>query len=159
MRKWILTALLAATVAPIAVAPASAQSRAEVRDSYRDLQHEKRQLDRAYREGDRRDIRREQRDVREARQEYRGDLRDYRRSHPRVYSRGAWRAPFPYRQWNRGARLNRSYYAPRYYINNPRYYRLPAPGRNMRWVRHYDDVLLVNIRTGAIVDVHRGFFF
>lgn len=161
MRTWILTALLAATAAPLATIPtvASAQSRAEVRDSYRDLQHERRDLDRAYRDGDRREIRHEQRDVRRAREEYRGDLRDYRRSHPRVYARGNWNAPFRYQRWDRGARLRPTYYAPRYFIGNPGTYRLPAPGRNMRWVRHYDDALLVNVRSGVVIDVYRGFFF
>ena len=63
MRKIITAALIAATAIPVAAMPeiASAQSRREVRESYRDLKEERRDLRRAYRYGDRRDIKREHR--------------------------------------------------------------------------------------------------
>ena len=51
------------------------------------------------------------------------------------------------------------YYSPRYIVADPWRYRLPRANGNLRWVRHYDDVLLVNIRTGRIVDVIRGFYW
>lgn len=161
MRNRIFTTLLVATIIPAAAMPsiAAAQSAAEVRSSQRHLQEERRDLRQAERRGDPRQVREERRDVRHARQNYRDDVRDYRRSHPKVYARGTWRAPFRYHPWKPGVSIGRSYFAPRYYIANPAYYRLPAPGRNMRWIRHYDDVVLVNIRTGMVVDVYRGFFF
>tara|TARA_R110000782_G_scaffold78276_3_gene155007 strand:- start:51570 stop:52055 length:486 start_codon:yes stop_codon:yes gene_type:complete len=161
MRKMIMTALIAATALPIATLPtvASAQSRAEVRDSYRDLREEKRELNRAYRYGDRGDIRDERRDVRKAEREYSRDLRDYRRAHAKVYTRGHWNAPFRYRSWNNGARIAPAYYGSRYVIADPWRYRLPRANGSLRYVRHYDDVLLVNVRSGRVVKVYRNFFW
>lgn len=160
MRKMMLTMLMAATVLPAAAisAPASAQTARDVRDARRDLREEQRELDRAYRRGDKRDVREERRDVREARRDYDRELRQYRQSHRSVYARGKWDAPFRYHRWDRGAHLRSSYYAPRYYIADPWRYRLPPTRAGLRWVRHYDDVLLVNIRTGRVMEVHRGFF-
>lgn len=156
MRKLIILGLLAATVAP---SVASAQSAREVRQSQRELREEQRDLRQAQRYGDRRDVRDERRDVREARREVREDWRDYRRSHRSVYRGGNWRAPFRYNQWNAGAQLRPAYYNSRYYISDPYRYRLPRPGMNQRWVRHYNDVMLVNVRNGRVIQVHRGFFW
>ncbi len=156
MRKIIIMALMAATVIPTA---ASAQSAGEVRRSQRDLREEQRELRQAQRYGDRSDIREERRDVRDARREVREDWRDYRQSHRNVYARGNWRAPFRYNQWNNGARIDARYYGSRYYINDPQRYRLAPRGPNLRYVRHYDDVLLVNIRTGRVQQVYRNFFW
>jgi len=161
MQKMILTLLMAATALPMAAAPvtASAQTARDVRDARKDLRGEQRDLNRAYRQGDRREIREERRDVRDARRDYDRELREYRQSHRAVYNRGKWNAPFRYQRWDSGSQLRREYYAPRYYINNPRAYRLRPVASNLRWVRHYDDVLLVNIRTGRVMEVHRGFFW
>ena len=161
MRTLLLSTLVAATALPVAAMPASAfaQSRGEVRESYRDLQEERRDLNRAYRYGDRRDVRKQQRDVRRAEREYSKDLRDYRRSHRNVYRRGHWEAPFRYQSWNRGAKMGRDYYGSRYYLSDPHRYRLPPARGNLRWVRHYDDVLLVNVVTGRVMSVHRNFFW
>lgn len=156
MRKLIILGLLAATVAP---GIASAQSMGEVRQSQRHLREEQRDLQQARRYGDRHDVREAQRDVNHARQEVREDWRDYRRAHRDVYRAGRWNAPFRYTAWNNGQQLRPQYYGQRYYINDPYRYRLPRPGYNMRWVRHYNDVLLVNVRTGRVVEVHRGFFW
>lgn len=156
MRKLIILGLIAATAMPGA---AMAQSRGEVRDSARELRQEQRELRDARRYGDRRDVREERRDVREARREVREDWRDYRRSNRNVYRAGNWRAPFRYTRWNEGARIRPVYYSSRYYISDPYRYRLPRPGNNLRWVRHYNDVLLVNVRSGRVMQVHRGFFW
>ena len=161
MRK-IIAAVLATSVALPGVAlpvAASAQSGREVRESTRDLREEQRELRQAQRQGDKRDVREERRDVRDARQELREDWRDYRRTHRDVYRGGNWRAPFRYSQWNAGSQLRPAYYNSRYYINDPQRYRLARPGTNMRWVRHYNDVLLVNVRTGRVVEAHRSFFW
>jgi Ni/Co efflux regulator RcnB len=156
MRKLIIMALLAATAAP---GVASAQSAGEIRRDNREVREERRDLRQAQRYGDRRDVREAQRDLRDARQERREDWRDYRRNHRDVYARGNWRAPFRYNAWNTGARLKPVYYNSRYYINDPYRYRLPAARGDMRWVRHYNDVLLVNVRNGTVAQVHRGFFW
>jgi len=163
MRIFLTTALIATTALPLAAMPttASAQSRAEVRDSYRDLQEERRELKRAYRYGDKRDIREERRDVKRANKEYARDLKDYRKAQNKRYRyssqrRNSWKAPFAYRSWDRGARIDARYYDARYAISDRRH--LPRTNGALRWVRHYDDVLLVNIRTGRVIDVHRNYF-
>ncbi|MEZ0495634.1 RcnB family protein [Sphingomonas sp. IW22] len=171
MRKLITTALMAAVAIPTLAVPgvASAQSWREVERSRRDVREERRELRDAYRRGDRRDIRREQRDVRDARRELREDRRDYRwgrndwrdwRGRNRaLYARGNWRAPFRYNQWRPGARIAPTYYGRRYWINDPYRYHLPPAGRYQRWVRHYDDVVLIDQRRGVVVDVIRGFWW
>lgn len=156
MRKFIIAGLLAATVVP---SVASAQSYGEARRSQRELREEQRDLRDARRYGDRGDVRDARRDVRDARQEAREDWRDYRQSHRDVYRAGRWNAPFRYTAWNRGQQLRPAYYSSRYYISDPYRYRLRAPGRDLRWVRHYNDVLLVNVRTGRVMEVNRGFFW
>jgi len=175
MRKFLLVALAVATALPtISVAtPAAAQSRHEVRRDRHELRQERRDLRQARRYGDHRDVRRQRRDVRHARRELRQDRRDYRqasrwdrhdwrdwrRDHRRVYRRGAWRAPFRYHTFRTGIRIAPVYYSSRYYIDNPYYYHLPTPGYYQRWVRHYDDVLLIDIRTGMVLDVIRNFYW
>ena len=172
MRKLIITALLAATAFP---AVASAQSQREVRDDRRDLRQEQRQLNDARARGDRRDVRDERRDVRDARQELREDVRDrnraqnrnwgrndwrgYRDTNRSVYARGNWNAPFRYTAFRTGVRIAPSYYGSRYYIADPWRYRLPNPGFNQRWVRHYNDVLLIDVRRGVVIDVIRNFYW
>lgn len=56
-------------------------------------------------------------------------------------------------------RIGFGYFGPRYVIAQPWRYHLPRPGYNQQWVRHYNDVLLVDVRRGFVVDVIRGFYF
>ncbi len=156
MRKIILTALIAAVAVP---SVASAQSAGEVRRSQAELQHQQDQLRDAQRRGDRGDIRKQREDVRDARQELRGDWQDYRRSNRDVFRGGNWRAPFRYHSFSVGARIDRNYYDGRYAISDPARYRLRAAAPGTRWVRHFNDVLLVNTRTGRVLQVNRNFFW
>lgn len=98
-------------------------------------------------------------EARRSEQRLREDWQDYRRSHRDVYRAGNWNVPFRYSRWNAGAQLRPAYYSSRYYIADPYRYRLPRPAANQRWVRHYNDVMLVNVRTGRVMTVHRGFFW
>jgi len=156
MRKVILAALIAATAFPAA---AMAQSAGELRRDQREIRREQQDVRQAQRHGSNRDVREQRQDVREARQEYREDWRDYKRTHRDVYRGAGYRAPFRYRNWQAGVAISPAYYAPRYVINDYGRYRLPAPRANTRWVRHYNDVLLVNYRTGRVVQVIRGFYW
>ena len=169
MRKLIITALMAAASLPTM---ASAQSQGEIRRDRRDVRDEQRDLRQAYRTGDRREIRDQRNDVRDARQELREDRRDrdrrdwgrndwrgYRDSNRGIYARGNWRAPFRYTAFRSGIRIAPAYYGSRYYIADPWRYRLPNPGWNQRWVRHYNDVLLVDVRRGIVIDVIRNFYW
>lgn len=164
MRKLILAGLMAAIALP---GVAQAQSRHEVRRDRQELREKRGELRQARRQGDRRGVRNERRDVRHARRELREDRRDYRRNDWRgyrntnraLYSRGQWRAPFRYRSFNPGYRIGVNYYSPRYVIADPYRYRLPRAYGHQRWVRHYDDLLLVDTRRGIVVDVIRNFYW
>jgi Ni/Co efflux regulator RcnB len=171
MRKLIITGLLAAVAMPTAIAPAAAQSRSELRRDRQDIREERRDLNRAYRNGDRHDVREAREDLREARQEYREDRADrnrrygnddwrgYRNGNRNVYARGNWRAPFRYQTFRAGARIGTPYYSSRYWISDPWRYRLPQVAGYQRWVRHYDDVLLVDTRRGTVVRVIPRFYW
>ncbi|WP_375401822.1 RcnB family protein [uncultured Sphingomonas sp.] len=166
MRKLITAALLAAVAFPTA---ASAQSAGELRRSRQDVREEQRDLRDARRYGDQRDVRRERRDVQDARQELREDRRDYRQANRddwrgyrqgnrATFARGNYNAPFRYNSFRPGTRIGAPYYQQRYVISDPSRYRLPRAVGNQRWVRHYDDVLLIDTRRGYVVDVLRGFY-
>ncbi|HEX8383529.1 MAG TPA: RcnB family protein [Sphingomonas sp.] len=166
MRKLITAVLLAATAFPAA---ASAQSAGELRRDQREIREEQRELRQARRYGDRGDVREQRRDVRDARQEYREDRRDYRQAgrddwrgyrqqNRALYARGNWNAPFRYNSFRPGVRIGAPYYQQRFVISDPYRYRLPRPTGYQRWVRHYNDVLLIDTRRGYVVDVLRSFY-
>lgn len=171
MRTLILATLAAAVALPATVAPAIAQSRQELRRDREDIREERRELRQAQRYGDRRDVREERRDVNRAQREYRQDRNDrnraygrndwrgYRDQNRRLYARGGWNAPFRYNSFRPGGRISSSYYGPRFAINDPWRYRLPPIRGSQRWVRHYDDVLLVDYRRGVVLDVIRNFYW
>lgn len=171
MRKLIASLLIAATALPVMAAPAAAQSNAELRRDRREIREERRDLRQAQRYGDRRDVREERRDLRDARREYRQDLRDrdrrwgnddwrrYRQDNRRLYARGNWNAPFRYQQFRPGVRIRPAYYGPRYVVADPWRYRLPPIGGAQRWVRHYDDLLLVDVRRGTVMRVIPRFYW
>ncbi len=158
MRKTVLTALIMAAALPGMVPAAMAQTH-ELRRDRQEIREERRELRQAHAYGDRHDVREERRDVRDAHREYREDWRDYRHHHRDQYRRGTWRAPFAYQRFDAGVRLRPAYYGPRYYIADPYRYRLPVAHGPHRWVRHYDDALLVNVRTGRVTQVIRGFYW
>jgi Ni/Co efflux regulator RcnB len=157
MRKLLLLALMSATVAPVA---ASAQD-AELRHDRQQVREERHDLREAVRNGDRRDVREEARDVRQARQEYREDWRDYRRDHRDVFRGPRYTGPrgYRYRPVVVGYRFDPVYYGDRYLIADPWRYRLPRVEGPQRWIRYGNDVVLVNVRTGRVIEVHRAFFW
>lgn len=163
MRKFIMAALAATTMVPAVLVPvaAQAQSAREARESQRDLRRDQRDLRQAQRYGDRGDVREARRDVRDSRQEVREDWRDYRRSNRNAFRRPNYVGPrgYQYRPVSVGYRFDRQYYGNRYWVNNYRNYRLPAPARNARWVRYGNDVALVNIRNGRVLQVYNSFFW
>jgi len=86
------------------------------------------------------------------------DWRGYRDSNRGLYARGNWRAPFRYNAFRPGLRIAPNYFGQQFWITDPWRYRLPPAQGYQRWVRHYDDVLLVDTRRGVVVDVIRGFY-
>jgi Ni/Co efflux regulator RcnB len=148
--KFLTAGLIAAMMVP---AMAQAQTR-EIRNDRRDVREEQRELRHAQRYGDRDDIREERREYRDARQELREDRRDWRQD--RRYSN--YRAPFRYQQFRIGSTLRPNYYAPAYRPSWDNRWGVPRAGRNLTYVRHYNDLLLVNERNGRVVKVYRNHF-
>lgn len=153
--KFMIAAVIAATFTPMA---AQAQTRELERDR-QEVREEKRDLKDAKRYGNREDVRDARGELREAKQERREDWRDYRQSNRNAFRGSRFNAPFRYRTFNNGVSIGQSYYAPRYRVNNYANYRLPQPGRYQTYVRHYNDVLLVNARTGRVIRAYRGFYW
>ncbi|HEV7659378.1 MAG TPA: RcnB family protein [Allosphingosinicella sp.] len=70
----------------------------------------------------------------------------------------------PYRDWNYsrfsiGFFLEPLFYNQRYWIGDPWQYRLPPAPYGTQWVRYYNDVLLVDIYTGEVIDTIYDFFW
>jgi hypothetical protein len=70
----------------------------------------------------------------------------------------------PYRNWSYrrfsvGLFLDSLFYNQRYWIGDPWQYRLPPAPYGTQWVRYYNDVLLVDVYTGEVVDVIYDFFW
>jgi|tagenome__1003787_1003787.scaffolds.fasta_scaffold20988451_6 Ni/Co efflux regulator RcnB len=132
MRKLILLAAMAAVALPTA---ATAQ------------RHDSRH---------RTEVRQDRREVRQDRHELRRDQRELR--HDRRAVRHT-RYVAPYRSWSYrpvtvGHQLRPVFYSPRYYISDYGAYQLQAPRHHwLRWIRYGDDLLLVNIRNGRVLDV------
>ncbi|HYD07991.1 MAG TPA: RcnB family protein [Reyranella sp.] len=148
------------------------EDRVENRQAYRS----------GYRDGTRADSYRDRRDQSSAyRQGYTSGSRDYRRwdrndwrrntrynwygyrnQHRDLYRVGRYYSPYRNYSYNRlsiGFFLDSGFYGNRYWINDPWQYRLPEVYGPYRWVRYYDDVLLVDIYTGEVVDVIHDFFW
>lgn len=86
--------------------------------------------------------------------------RDYNRSLyrlPRYYPPARW--SYGYRRFSIGHRLDSFLFAQQYWISDPYSYRLPEVWGPYRWVRYYDDALLVDVDTGQVVDVIYGIFW
>ena len=170
MRKLILTALMAAT----AIRRVAAQRAIARRNPPRPPRHPGRaaaSLSDAVRRGDRGDVarcaRRPARGAAELREDRNDrnrrwgndDWRGWRNSNRGVYARGNWRAPFRYNAFRVGVRIAPTYYGSRYWITDPWRYRLPPAGYGQRWVRHYDDLLLVDTRRGIVLRVINNFYW
>lgn len=137
MRKFILLAALAATAVPSA---AMAQ-RHEIRHDRKEVRHDRREL-----RQDRHELRRDRHELRRDRHELRRDR------HRRVVYVAPYRN-WSYRPVNVGYRLRPDFYGSRYYINDYGAYRLARPARFHRWIRYGDDLLLVDIRNGRVLNV------
>jgi Ni/Co efflux regulator RcnB len=89
------------------------------------------------------------------------DWRRYRDHNRSLFRIGHYRDPYGsrYRRFSIGFSLFPSYYQSNYWLDDPSVYRLPPAYGPYRWVRYYDDALLVNIYTGQVVDVVYSFFW
>jgi Ni/Co efflux regulator RcnB len=89
------------------------------------------------------------------------DWRNHRRHHRSLFHLGFYYDPFGwgYSPFQIGWRLWPAYYSNRYWINDPWQYRLPYAPPGYRWVRYWNDALLVDTWTGTVVDMSPGFFW
>ncbi|MGN6498303.1 MAG: RcnB family protein [Tsuneonella sp.] len=86
----------------------------------------------------------------------------YRNQYRDRYRLGRYYAPYSNYRYNRlsiGFFLDNVFFGSRYWINDPGYYRLPPAYGGLRWVRYYDDALLVDTYSGEVVDVIYDFFW
>jgi hypothetical protein len=85
----------------------------------------------------------------------------YRSRYGSLFRLGRYYDPYGYnyRRFSIGFNLWPSYYGSNYWLNDPWQYRLPPAYGPYRWVRYYDDALLVNIYDGQVVDVIHNFFW
>jgi hypothetical protein len=87
----------------------------------------------------------------------------YRDGHRHLYRAPRYYHPYGYgygyRRFSIGVYLDSLFFGSRYWIDDPWQYRLPPADGPYRWVRYYDDVLLVDLRSGRVVDVIHNFFW
>ena len=100
---------------------------------------------------------------RDWRRDQRYDWQRYRYANRSLYRARPYYAPYGwsygYRRFSIGFSLSNILFDQRYWINDPYAYRLPQAYEPYRWVRYYDDVLLVDLRSGQVVDVIHDFFW
>lgn len=99
---------------------------------------------------------------RDWRRDSRYDWQRYRYSNRNLFRPGRYYSPYRNYGYNRftiGLTLGSGYYSNRYWINDPYQYRLPPAYPGTRWIRYYDDVLLVDLYTGQVIDVIHSFFW
>ena len=134
-------------------------------DQYRQQQQAQNAYRSGYRDGNRtgyRDGDRYSSWSRDWRRDNRYNWYSYRNQYRDRYRLGRYYAPYSNYSYSRlsiGFRLGSLFFGSRYWINDPWQYRLPEAYGPYRWVRYYDDALLVNIYSGEVVDVIYDFFW
>lgn len=97
------------------------------------------------------------------RNDRRYDWQGWRNSNRNAYRLPRYYAPRgyagQYRRWSPGYRIQPYFYGSNYWISDPWAYRLPPAYGGYRWVRYYDDVMLVDVRSGLIEDIIYSFFY
>ena len=86
---------------------------------------------------------------------------NWRSRHRSLFTLGAYYDPFGwgYRPYSIGWRMWPSYYRSSFWLNDPWEYRLPYAPPGTRWIRYYDDAILVDTWSGQVVDVIYNFFW
>jgi hypothetical protein len=95
------------------------------------------------------------------RNDHRYDWRHYRDRNRWLFNLGFYSDPFGwgYQRHSIGWRMYPSYYSSSYWLDDPWRYRLPPAYGPYRWVRYWNDALLINVYTGQVVDVMHSFFW
>jgi Ni/Co efflux regulator RcnB len=90
------------------------------------------------------------------------DWAAWRASHRELFHPGYYYPPlgdYAYARLAIGALLAAEFSREQYWIADPAIYHLPQAYDPYRWVRYYNDCLLINIDTGEVVDVAYGVFW
>lgn len=95
------------------------------------------------------------------RDNHRYDWYNHRHRNWSLFHLGFYLDPFGwgYQRYNIGWRMWPSYYGSQYWLNDPWQYRLPYAPPGYRWVRYWDDAVLVDTWSGQVVDVLYNFFW
>lgn len=99
---------------------------------------------------------------RDWRRDNRYDWNGWRSNNRNVFRLGRYHSPYSdwsYRRLSIGFYLDSLFFSNNYWINDPWQYRLPDAYGPYRWVRYYDDALLVDIYSGEVVDVIHDVFW
>lgn len=88
------------------------------------------------------------------------DWHNYRNHHRSRFHLGFYIDPFSwgYEPFSIGYRMWPAYYGNQYWID-PAMYGLPYPPPGAAWVRYYNDVMLIDLYSGTVLDVIPGFFW
>jgi hypothetical protein len=78
-----------------------------------------------------------------------------------LFQLGWYNDPFGwgYQPYGIGWRMWPSYYSRDYWLSDPWQYRLPYAPAGTRWIRYWDDAVLVDLWSGQVVDVVYNFFW
>ena len=95
------------------------------------------------------------------RSDRRYDWASWRSRHRSIFNVGDYYDPFGwgYRRYSVGRRLWPAYYADPFWIQDPYYFRLPYAPAGYRWVRYYNDAVLIDTWDGRVADVVHNFFW
>jgi hypothetical protein len=96
------------------------------------------------------------------RNDNRYDWQRYRYSNRNIFRIGPYYSPYRgygYNRFSIGVFLDPFFYDQRYWIGDPWQYRLPPAEPGTEWVRYYNDVLLVDVYTGEVLDTIYDFFW
>jgi len=85
----------------------------------------------------------------------------------RSLNRGAYHLPryyspyggYGYQRFSSGVILEPMYFGQSYWLDDPYAYRLPPAYGSYRWVRYYNDAVLVDLRSGLVVDIVYDIFW
>ena len=144
MRRIILGTFIAALALPAAL---SAQT-SEIRKDERQVDSHKEDLQRAVDSGNLRDIEKQAHKTRKAREELREDRDDFGRKHYVA----------PYDDWSystpaAGTQLRPRFYGRDYKVAHPDGYDLRHAKHGQRWIRYGNDLVLVSMRDGRVIEV------
>ena len=95
------------------------------------------------------------------RKDRRYDWYKHRNKYWWLYQLGWYNDPFGwgYQPYNIGWRMWPSYYSSHYWLTDTWQYRLPYAPAGTRWIRYWDDAVLVDTWSGQVVDVIYNFFW